>query len=67
MTSPTKKGLDSASGCPTYGGASPGQCTEGVRHRKVAQRGGDGWVASAEMLGGHAVAWFLGAQESLSA
>ena len=58
MTSPMKKCLDDASGCLTFGGALPGQCTEGVRCWSVAQRVGDGWVVLTEMLGGHAATWF---------
>ena len=53
-----KKCLDDASGCPTFGGASPGQCTEGVWCQSVAQCGGDGWVVLTEMLGRHAATWF---------
>ena len=46
MTLPMKKCLDDAFGCPTFGGASPGQHMEGVQHQSVAQHGGDGWVVS---------------------
>ena len=53
-----KKCLDDASGCLTFGGASLGQCTEGVQCWSVAQHGGDGWVILTEMLGGHAATWF---------
>ena len=53
MTSPMKKCLDDAPGCLTFGGASLGQCTEGVQCQSVAQCGGDGWVILTEMLGGH--------------
>ena len=67
MTLGWKKHLDGASGCLTYGGALLDQCMEGIQHQKMAQRDGDGWVASTELLGRHAAAWFLGAQVLLSA
>lgn len=53
-----KKCLDDASGCLTFGGASLGQCTEGVQCWSVAQRGGDGWVILTEMLSRHTATWF---------
>ena len=64
---PTKKHLDGVSGCQTYGGALLGQCMGVDQCQNMAQRGGDGWVASTELLGGHAAAWFLGIQELSSA
>ena len=66
MTLGWKKHIDGASGCLTYGGVLPDQCMEGIRHQKMAQCDGDG-CASTELLGGHAAAWFLGAQGLLSA
>ena len=59
---PTKKHLDGVSGCQTYGGALPGRCMGVDQCQNMLQRGGDGWVASTELLSGHAAAWFLDAR-----